>query len=212
MRKNQVLRATLAILTVVTAVTYLNAFIVWNDIPPVFETAETQALEELTVEGTSFFLQSNADVFLLLNEVEVGYGRNFDFAYALELADSAVRKLENARSKYIRIISKAEHSSHEKFMIKRLETFDYTRFIETHRLNGQIMAELKSYLLNGDIDGLYAKNIENIDGILQRLYSIRSLLSESKQPTISSFWSLLHQYTDAILLGNYASMTFVNIM
>jgi len=74
------------------------------------------------------------------------------------------------------------------------------------------MAELKSYLLNGDIDGLYAKNIENIDGILQRLYSIRSLLSESKQPTISSFWSLLHQYTDAILLGNYASMTFVNIM
>lgn len=211
MRKNRVLKTIISVLTVVTAVTYLNAFIVWNDIPPVFRTTETQLLEELTVEGTSFFLQSNADAFLLLNEVEVGYGNNFDFAYAIELTDSAVRKLENARSKYIRIIAKTEYSAYESHMIKRLKTFDFNRFSRTRQLNGKIMAELKSYLSDGNIDGLYAKNIENIDGILQRLYQIRTLLSEGKQPAISSFWSLLHRYTDAILLGNYASMAFVNI-
>ena len=211
MRKNSVLRTALSILTVVTAVTYLNAFISWNYTPSVFDSTEPQALEELTVEGTSFFLQSNADVFLLLNEVEVGYGKNFDFAYALELTDSAIRKLENARVKYVQIITRTEYSGQERQMVKRLKAFDYNLLSESHRLNRQVMSELKSYLEVGDINGLYAKNIENIDGILERLNNIRSLLSEGKQPAVSSFWSLLQHYSNAILLGNYASMTFVNM-
>jgi hypothetical protein len=211
MKKNSFLRVVFLVVVVVGIVTYINGYIVFNDIPPVYDSAETEVMGNLTVEGTSLFLQSNADVFLLLNEVELGYGKDFDFAHALELTESAVDKLEGAKMKYRQIIARAGSSGYIAGRIRTLKTFNYTKLAETHQLNNEIMLKLKGYLVHGDIRGLYAWNIGNIDFILQKLNHIKSLLLEGKLPTVNTFWSLLHQYSDAILLGNYASMVFANL-
>ncbi|MCP5052153.1 MAG: hypothetical protein GY940_33610 [bacterium] len=208
MRKNHLLKTILMMAVLVGVVVYMNAFVVYNDIPPAFDSPANGAMETMTIEGTSFFLKSNADVFLLLNEVEVGYPDHLNFTNAQTLTDSAITKLETAREKYLEIITVGSGTAYVSAMMDRLTTFDYKGFTQDRELNGEIMTKLQVYLVKGDIMGLYEKNIENIDRILQLLYGIHTQLTEGAYPSIDSFWSLLQQYSDAILLGNYASMVF----
>jgi hypothetical protein len=213
MRKSQAFKIIFSIFVAAGVVAYLNAYIVWNSISSAYETTAAETMEDLTIEGTSFFLQSNSDALLLLNEVEVGYGngKEFDFAYALALTGSAISRLETARGRYMEIMNQARESGYVKRITRGLRSFDYGRLARTHRLNGEIMGAVGNYLRRGNIRGLYAKNIGNIDSILQQLYQVREMLNEGKQPSLDMFWALLHGYSDAMLLGNYATMVFANI-
>jgi hypothetical protein len=211
MKKNQFFRHGVAIIIVVATVAYLNAFVVFNDIPPVFNSRSTQAMESMTIDGTSSFLRSNADAFLLLNEVEIGYPSNLNFPYALALTESAIWKLEEARGRYQEIISVSQNSNYEDTRIKRLRRFNYGLFAIKKNLNSDVMKGLQNYLGKGDIMGLYLKNIANMNNILRLLTDIKKQLTAGITPPISSFWSLLQQYSDSILLGNYATMVFNQI-
>jgi len=195
----------------IAALTYLNAYVAHNDIPPVFGPGEARTMEDLTVEGTSDFLQSNADVFMLLSEVEVGYGGNFEFNRSIVLTDAAISKLERSRRKYLELIGKAKSAAYVPKMISALKTFNYRKLVSSNGLNQQIMAIVKGYLTNGDIRGLYKRHVNSIDTILGKLYSVRNQLREGNLPVIDTFWSLLHQYSDALLIGNYSTMVFVNL-
>jgi hypothetical protein len=70
------------------------------------------------------------------------------------------------------------------------------------------MTRVQGYLSKGDIIGLYHQNIANIDSILILLNEIRGTLSNGNHPEMNKFWTLLQQYSDAILLGNYATVVF----
>ncbi len=211
MKRNQWFKHGVTLMIVVASVAYLNAFVVFNDIPPGFKSRSIQAMESQTIEGTSSFLKSNADVFLLLNEVEIGYPNNLNFSYALSLTESAISKLEQARARYQEIISLTQDSSYADDRVERLRQFNYTQFARDNNLNGEVMKGLQKYLVKGDIVGLYAKNIANMNNILRLLGEIKTQLNEGTPPPISSFWSLLQHYSDAILLGNYATIVFNHI-
>jgi hypothetical protein len=208
MRKKHLLKTALTLTMLIGVAVYVNAFVAYNDIPPIFETNKSAAMETLTVSGTSFFLKSNADVFLLLNEVEVGYPNNLNFSQALSYVDSAIYKLDMAKNKYLLIIKQGENIHYVSKMVDRLQTFDYTGFATNRNLNNDVMTRVQGYLANGDIIGLYRKNIANIDTILILLNEIRYMLTTGVHPDMNKFWSLLQQYSDAILLGNYATVVF----
>lgn len=199
------------VITGIAALTYLNAFVAHNDIPPVFGPGEARTMEDMTIEGTSDFLQSNADVFMLLSEVEIGYGGNFQFNRGIELTEAAISKLERSRQKYLELIGRAESASYVPEMISALKKFDYRKFVDSNGLNQQIMAVVKDYLTKGDVRGLYKRHVDSIDSILKQLYDIRTHLTEGNLPAIDAFWSLLQQYSEALLVGNYATMVFVNL-
>jgi hypothetical protein len=209
--RTHLMQIAVTVIAGIAALTYLNAYVAHNDIPPVFGSGEARTMEELTIEGTSDFLQSNADVFMLLSEVEVGYGGNSQFNRSIELTEAAISKLERSRQKYLELIGKAESSAYAPDMIKALKKFNYRKLVESNRLNQQIMATVKGYLTNGDVRGLYRRHIESIDVILGDLYDVRTQLKEGNLPVIDTFWSLLHEYSEALLVGNYATMVFVNL-
>lgn len=211
MKKKQWFRHGVTLVIVVATVAYLNAFVVFNDIPPAFNSRSTQAMESMTIEGTSSFLKSNADVFLLLNEVEIGYPDNLNFANALALTESAIGKLEEARAQYQEIIAVSQGSTYVDSRIKSLRQFNYAQFALQNNLNSEVMKSVQKYLAQGDIVGLYIKNIANMNNILRLLTEIKVQLGEGTTPPISNFWSLLQQYSDSILLGNYATIVFNHI-
>jgi hypothetical protein len=209
--KTHLMQIVVTVIAGIAVLSYLNAYVAHNDIPPVFDSGEVRTMEELTIEGTADFLQSNADVFMLLSEVEVGYSGNFQFIRGIQLTEAAISKLERSRQKYLELIGKAESSAYVPEMIKVLKKFNYRELVESNKLNRQIMATVEDYLTKGEVVGLYRRHIESIDTILEKLYSVRTQLREGNIPVIKIFWSLLHEYSDALLVGNYATMVFVNL-
>jgi hypothetical protein len=213
MKRTHFLRIMVSMAVVAVLAITLHAYVVWNDIPPAFDTTERMAMDDLTVEGTSYFLLSNADAFRLLYEVEIGYGygKQFNFTLARELIGSAIQKLEAAKTKYREILARSLNADYVDTIVKDLKGFNYESFARENGLNGEVMKELKGFLIRGDIQGLYQRNIENIQDIDKALNGIQNQLDQEIQPEVSSFWTIIHRYSDAILLGNYATMVFVAI-
>ena len=211
MNHHKLVKTILLVLLIVSFSVYLGAWIVLNGIPPRVSGVDNVVLEDLTVDGASLFLQSNAEALLLLNEMEISDRGGFNFFVAQRLTDSAIEKLENARQKYQRIVDLGGKVPLEGSARVKLSGFDYNGLAVTEDLNREMMKRVGAYLSRGDLPGLYRKNMQNVDLILGVLYSIRNDLEQGKLPDIQVFWKVLRLYTDSILFGNYATLVFGQI-
>jgi hypothetical protein len=191
----------------------LNALIMLNGIPPCAE--GWVPIPGLTVNAASNFLQSNADMLLFLNEVEISEINGFNYVRSLELIDSAIEKLEKARANYDGMVVIADGPSDrpcDKMVANgKLLTFDYEGLVAKEGLNKEIMSLATAYLVKGDIAGVYKKVLADVDLILADLYTMRDMLKKEVQPSLASCWTLLHRYSDTILFGNYITLVFYHL-
>ena len=190
----------------------LNALIVLNGVPPCDGMV---ALGGLTVDAASNFLQSNANVLLFLNEVEISEYNGFNFVRALEFVGSAIEKLEKARTDYGEMVVMSDGPGAppcDKMVANgKLQTFDYEGLVAKEQLNKEIMSLAASYLVKGDVPGVYKKMLADVDLILAELYAMRDTLKKEAQPNLASCWTLLHRYSDTILFGNYVTLVFYHL-
>ena len=192
-----------------TIFTYLQALVLMNGIEP-YGGKDGAAIESRVIGGTSMFLQSNADAFLLFSEVETGFGNNFNFNKALELADSAVKKLNTSREYYAQVLAIAVSTEYDQPGLDRLRKFDFKGFIAANGLVAEIMERVAVHLREGDIPGVLRQNLKNIDEILIGMKEVQGLMEKEIQPPLESIWNLLQMYSEAILYGNYSTLVFYN--
>ncbi len=207
MKKKNLLKIFSLIVILLVAYTYVHAIIALNYPPCDYKSDQN----DLIIEGTSMFLQSNSDVLLLLNEVEIAERMAFDFDYALKLTESAIYKLEKARLHYSDAINFGKIICDEKGDAEKYAKFDYDSFVEKNHLNKEIMDEVSELLKKRDVNGVYEKSISDMDSILSTLKEIKKGISMKQKPDIKLFWSLLQQYNILGLYGNYATLVFYSI-
>jgi hypothetical protein len=207
LKKKNILKIFVVLVVILLAYTYLNAVIYLN-YPPCDDKSEQN---DLIIEGTSLFLQSNSDVLLLLNEVEIAEKMAFDFEYAFKLTESAIFKLEKAKAHYLDAMNFGKIICDEKGDGESYAKFDYESFAEKNHLNKEIMAEVSELLKKGDVTGVYEKSVNDMDSILSTLKEIKKGISMKQKPDIKLFWSLLQQYNILGLYGNYATLVFYSI-
>jgi len=228
MKKKIFLKIFSLIVILLLAYTYVHAIIYLN-YPPIVGIDKSDQ-NDLIIEGTSMFLQSNSDVLLLLNEVEIAEIKAFDFDYAFKLTESAIFKLEKAKVHYLNAINfdkitcdeKGEAESYAKFGYESFEEknhinaesyakFDYKSFAEKNHLNKEIMTEVSELLKKGDVTGVYVKSINDMDSILSTLKEVKKGILMGIKPDVKFFWSLLQQYNILGLYGNYATLVFYSV-
>lgn len=192
-----------------TIFTYLHALVLMNGIEP-YGGKDGAAIESRVIGGTSMFLQSNADAFLLFSEVESGYGADFDFTKAQELAESALMKLNTSREHYAQVLAMSVAADFENSGIERLRNFDFKGFVTANGLLAEIMERVAFHLREGDISGVLRQNLKNIDEVIIGMKEVQNLLQKEIKPPLESIWSLLQMYSEAILFGNYATLVFYN--
>lgn len=211
MKNSKLLKGLVIGLMVIGLFVGLNAFIVLNGIP----CDGMIALGGLTVNAASNFLQSNADVLLFLNEVEISEINGFNYVRSLELIDSAIEKLEKARTNYDGMVvmnySPGDPPCDKMMANGKLGTFDYAGLVAKEGLNKEVMSLAASYLVKGDIAGVYRKVLADVDLILADLYTMKDMLKKEVQPSLASCWTLLHRYSDTILFGNYVTLVFYHL-
>lgn len=212
MKKNKFFSAgkmVLAGLLLATIFTYLHALVLMNGIPP-YMGGDGKAIDSRVIDGTSLFLQSNADAFLLFSEVETGYDANFDYKRSLELTDSAIDKLNQSREHFAQVLAMAVVAEYDKSAIDRLRRFDYQGFAAVNNLLSPVMDRVQESLSKGDIPGVLRQNLVHIDRIILEMKDARKLMEQGIRPPIESIWRMLQEYSSAILYGNYATLVFYN--
>lgn len=206
-RKNLVIKILMVIVIITFIYKYLYAVISFNDDP----IGNSTGMNGTIIDGTSMLLKSNADAFLLLNEVEIAENSDFNFSYALYLTNSVIEKLLVSKDRYLEVIEVGKNMPFKGELIQKYKDFDYKAFAAEYCLNQETMAEVSTYLENADFAGIFKKGVEDIDDILFVLEEIKTEISKGIKPDIQLFWSLLQKYNNLGLFGNYATLVFNTI-
>ncbi len=202
----KILKIGILIAAILSTVFNLYGYMVLNDTDPVFQGPERGSISDLLVNGAVGFIDSKCEVLLLLREYEISANESFSITNAILRTETALNKLEEARKYYSDALKIGEACGYVKTYRDMLIAFDYDAYISEEKLNSEIANSVSFYLKRGDVLGLYRKNIDNIDELIEILKNIKSTLSNNAKPDITVFWSLLQKFSISKLFGNYATV------
>jgi hypothetical protein len=96
-------------------------------------------------------------------------------------------------------------------VINKLRAFDYDSFQEEHGLLIDVFSEVKGYLVNGDVRGIYSRTSAYFNTLTNTLETIRGELSAGKVPSNNHMWNLNHICAKAHMFGQYVARIFYAI-
>jgi hypothetical protein len=170
-----------------------------------------EEIRTLVIKGAAYHLTSHSKIQEFFKYIELSeiYGSNYE-KFQVTLS-AAIESMEKARAIYKALINAAEATPYNKYVIDKLKSFDYAAFIEDNRLNPVIFNEVKSYLSNGDVTGIYKKFYDNTFRILDKLYGIKQQVDGNIFPEKTGLWEVNNLYFDNQLFGQYATQVFNNL-
>jgi hypothetical protein len=209
--KNKTLKLALAFVLVFGTIIGLNAVMVANDPVSPFPMKTSLQIGDMITDSASELLQSAADAFLFLNEVEIAGKNGLNVNAALQRVDMAAARVQQALALFNEIIATGREAGYEQKRIAKLRGFGYDRFAQENGLSPEVMAEVSAYLGRGNVLGFYRRHAQNLQGLLGTLQRIRADLLAGRLSENGVLWSLLQQYNSTMIFGNYASMVFYKI-
>ena len=209
--KKKLIKLIVGLVLVSVSIVYLHAVIVMNDPISPFPAKTSIQVGDLITESASELLQSAADAFLFLNEVEIAGKNGLNVGAALQRVDLAAARIEQALRLFKDIIAIGSEAGYEKNRIGKLRDFSYGQFARDNGLNEETMNQVSGYLARGNVLGFYRRHTRNLQALLNTLQSIKSELLAGKPLENQVLWSLLQQYNNTMMFGNYATLVFYKI-
>jgi len=187
--------------------TKIYGLLVMNDITCSFPVGSEKAgIETNVIQGSKHFLKAQTYVSSLFFEFENSTLEKLNISNSLDALNKTIVEIELAISNYTEATAIAEKIGLEETKRDMFASYDYDSLIKAYNLNNSIAETVKGYLKAFDIINLYQHNIENLKQILVTLKSIKTDLSEAKTPSITRYWLLLQQFSEANLFANYATI------
>lgn len=163
------------------------------------------SIRMLIVESAGHLLNSYSGMLTLLNRVEMSELNGPNTAEIRELTDRVIEDMEKANCTIQLLKTTADQTPYYQPVIQRLLTFDFDGLQMDRGLNAVIFAEVKAYLSQGDIRGLYASFLDNTEEILDLLYTVKASVNADKLPDLHSLWRINQDYMSLITSGQYTS-------
>jgi len=209
--KKKLLKLCLGIVLISVSIVCLNAVIVFNDPITPFPKRTSIQIGDMITDSASELLQSAAEAFLFLNEVEIASKNGLNVNGALQRVDMATARVERTLGLFRNIIATGHEAGYESSRITKLKKFSYARFARENGLSIEGMSRVSAYLSQGNVLGFYRRHSRDLQGLLTTLRGIREDLLAGKISDNRVLWSLLQQYNSTLMFGNYASMVFYKI-
>jgi hypothetical protein len=209
--KTAILKVFLGVL--VLYVFQMNAFsrFMLNGTSKGFEETEQTIIEGYVIEGAGYFLKSQSETLLLLNKIELSDLNGVDFTELQKLVKSALMDMANAKSEYILLIQAVNTAPYKQTVIDQLKSFEYYAFQQVKDLDSVIFEKMETYLVSGDIRGIYQKILMDTQTIIDKLTTVKSNIDMGTLPSNSDLWRLNQSYFDTLFLGQYAAEIFYEI-
>jgi hypothetical protein len=209
--KKKLVRFIVGLVLVGITIVYLNAVIVVNDPTSPFKGRSSVQVGDMIADSASELLQSASEAFLFLNEVEIAGKNGLNVGAALQRVDLASARVEQALRLFRDIIAVGSEAGYEKNRIGKLKDFSYDQFAQDNGLSRETMTQVSAYLGRGDVLGFYRRHANNLQILLNTLNRIKADLMTDKLLENQVLWSLLQQYNNTMMFGNYASLVFYKI-
>ena len=168
-------------------------------------------IRELIVKGAEYFFKAHADINWLSENVETSdiYGADY---YTLWWAvNSALDNMNMARYYYQELQYKSNNTPYNQVVINKLLAFDYDAFQEQNSLLKDVFSEVKGYLKNGDVRGVYSHTSAYFDTLKNTLEAIKGELYAGKVPANARMWNLNQVCAKAHMFGQYVARIFEDI-
>jgi len=163
---------------------------------------------ELIIKGAEYFFKAQADINLLSENTEISDLYGADFFTLRWSVNSALDNINMTRYYYLELQYKANHTPYNQVIINKLLDFDYDSFREQNSLLKDVFSEVKGYLVNGDVRGVYSRISAHLDSLVNILEAIKVELSAGKVPSNNHMWNLNQVCAKAHMFGQYVARVF----
>lgn len=183
----------------------------WESASVMDTSAQDRSISALVVEGAGHFLQSNSDFMLFLNRAEMSELNGVDFNELKATLDNAILNIENARDTYLLLKQKADGTPYNYGIIAELDSFNYEVFQREQDLVPSVFREVKAFLGDGQIRGVYGKILADTEEILAIANAIKASVDAEQFPELSTLWNLGHSCSRSLLFGQYVARVFYEV-
>jgi hypothetical protein len=116
--------------------------------------------------------------------------------------------MNTAQYYYQELQSQANQTPYNQVVLNRLLAFDYEKFQEEHCLIQDVFFEVKGYLANGDVRGIYSRTSAHFDTLINTLEAVKGELEGEKVPSDAHMWKINQVCAKAHMFGQYVAMIF----
>ncbi len=169
-------------------------------------------LKMYIVDGAGYMLNAYSGVGALLRQLEMSEMNGADYDKMREILYGIIEDMERAKYTYYIIKYIMQITPYKKSVIEGLQGFDYDGFREKAGLIPVVFARVKSYLIRGDVRGVFAGIHKNTSVILDQLYALKKTLEADRLPEITSAWQLNQTFTESVLFGQYFSQVLYQLL
>jgi hypothetical protein len=168
-------------------------------------------IEELVIKGAEYYFRAHADIDRLSGNVEISDLYGVDFYTIWWTVKSALDNMNMARYYYQELQYKANQTPYNKIVINKLMNFDYDSFQEQNSLIKEVFSEVKGYLVNGNVRGVYSRTSVYFNTLINILETIKWELYAGKVPANDNMWNLNHTCAKVHMFGQYIARIFETI-
>ena len=165
-------------------------------------------IKDCIASGAEFFLDSYSNTLLFMKKTESSSFEDLNYEELGTILDRALSSMNLANEAYVELKQAADHTPYNPVVINALRNYNYDNFRESTPVNDAVFTEVKMYLLNGDIRGVYGKILADTDNIVNLLKKVKSSVDEGKFPSLNDVWNLNQAFFNTLLFGGYVAKVF----
>jgi len=176
------------------------------------ETSATyETVEDLIIKAAIYFLKGKSSIYLLSSKLEAAEQEKVYYYDYQVTVNEALGYMRMAQYYYQALKNKAEVTPYNQEVITQLKTFDYNSFSRAYGLNRDIFNQVKSYLQNGDVRGVYARFLTYTENIISILETVQKDVYYWNFPKVETIWNLNQECAQMLLFGQYVTRVFYKI-
>jgi hypothetical protein len=166
------------------------------------------SMEDLIIKGAEYFFKAQADINLLSENTEISDLYGVDFFTLWWVVNNALEDINIARYYYRELQYKANSTPYNHVVINKLLNFNYDSFQEQNNLLKDVFSEVKEYLINGDVRGVYSHISTNLDKLMNILETIKGEIENWNIPANTQMWNLNQICAKVHMFGQYVARVF----
>ncbi len=169
--------------------------------------------EYYVVQGAQQFLDSYSNLLMFMQKTESGAAENINTDDAGFYLAKALENMKAANDTYFKLKTIAAQTPYNLIVIYRLKSFDYDGFYNSNlkNLNSQIFSDAKTYLLKGDVRGIYAKMYANTSELIDAVSGMITAYESGSIQPLSQTWRANYLFSGTLLFGQFVAEVFNNI-
>jgi hypothetical protein len=168
----------------------------------------SSTIRELIIKGAEYFFKAHSDINVLSEKIEISDINGADYYMLWCTVNSALNNMNMARYYYQYLEIKANNTPYNQVVINKLLDFDYDSFQEENGLLKDVFSEVKSYLVNGNVRGIYIRTSIYFGSLINTLETIKEELEAGRVPDNSHMWNLNQICARSHMFGQYVARVF----